>query len=328
MAKVLLGVLSVSATGLVACTTRPSDGDHTTYANVRYVAGGTTAQTLDLYVPTAGQSHRLVIYVHGGAWLGGSKSALSWANTKPLLDAGLAVATINYTLSGAARFPQQIFDVKAAIRFVRANAANYRLDGWIGLWGSSAGAHLAALAGTTCGIAELEGNGGNRDTTSCVQAVAEGYGPTDFLQMDDHLTVPGSMKHNPAGSPESLLLGCNQGLLACPPERVQAANPITYINDPRRTGQLPRFLIAHGETDPVVPIWQSVILYRALTPADADVVFYTLHNVGHGFFEAGALNPAYPAATRQVSRPGYAPATDQSPLSRQALTEFFIQANN
>jgi acetyl esterase/lipase len=238
------------------------------------------------------------------------------------------VATINYTLSGAAKFPQQIYDVKAAVRFLRANAATYRLNGWIGLWGSSAGAHLAALAGTSCGIAALEGDGGSRDTSSCVQAVAEGYGPTDFLQMDDHLTVSGSMRHNPASSPESQLLGCTQGLLACPTERVEAANPIRYINDPGRVGQLPRFLISHGEDDPIVPIWQSVILYRALAPAGADVALYTLHGTGHGFFEAGALNPPYPAATRQVARPGQSAVTDQLPLSRQALIDFFAQSSN
>jgi acetyl esterase/lipase len=323
----LIGIVVVSVVGLVGCTARPSSAQHTTYANVRYVAGGTAAQTLDLYVPTAGQSHPLVIYIHGGAWLAGSKSALSWANTKPFLDAGLAVATINYTLSGAAKFPQQIYDVKAAIRFLRANAAKYRLDDWIGLWGSSAGAHLAALAGTTCGIATLEGNGGNRDTSSCVQAVAEGYGPTDFLQMDDHLTVPGAMKHNPANSPESQLLGCTQGLLACP-ERVAAANPITYIDDPARTGQLPPFLIAHGKVDPVVPIWQSVIFYQALASVGADVDYYTLPNTGHGFFEAGALDPPFPPATRERSRLGQSPVTDQSPLSRQALIDFFTSASN
>lgn len=318
--------------------TGADDEGHTTHLDVPYVAGGSARQTLDLHVPSGGRRHPLVVYIHGGGWLGGDKSMLSSANTEPLLAAGFAVASINYTLSDSAKFPQQIYDVKAAIRFLRANARTYRLDGWIGLWGSSAGGQLAALASTTCGVRPLEGTQGNPHTSSCVQAVVDGYGPTDFLQLDNHLTVPGAMLHNPASSPESQYLGCEQGLLACGVERVQAANPIAYIYDPTHperfegrgpaTHRLPAFLIAHGDTDPAVPTWQSQILYDALTTAGSDVTYYILHDTGHGFFESTALDPPYPATTRHRSRHGRSVTTDGPALSRQALVAFFADARS
>jgi hypothetical protein len=118
------------------------------------------------------------------------------------------VASINYRLSQHAAFPAQIEDCKVAVRWLRANAKTYNLNSErIGVWGASAGGHLVALLGTSGGIADLEGKGGNAGQSRRVQAVVNFFGPTDFLQMDAH-AVPGArMKHDPPTSPESCLIG-------------------------------------------------------------------------------------------------------------------------
>src|SRR5216684_754410 len=175
--------------GPTASPTITAGSTYTTYSNLSYVADGTTAQTLNLYVPKdTGRPVPLIVYIHGGGWSGGDASELQ-ANSgwQTYLSDGFAMASINYTLSGTAKFPQQIYDVKAAIRYLRAVAPRYHLDGQIGLWGESAGGQLAALAGATCGVAPLEGSEGVTHESSCVQAVVDGMGPTDFLQMDTHL---------------------------------------------------------------------------------------------------------------------------------------------
>ena len=126
-----------------------------------------------------------------------------------LLAAGYAVASINYRLSGEAIYPAQIHDAKAAVRFLRANAATYNLDpDKFGAWGASAGGNLVSLLGTTCGVAELEGDLGNNDQSSCVQAVVDWFGPIDFLKMQEQLTEAGcSASTDDASSPESTLIG-------------------------------------------------------------------------------------------------------------------------
>jgi len=132
------------------------------HRDLEYVAGGHARQKLDLYLPA--RSDRplpVLVWVHGGAWLGGSKENCP---AVPLVARGYAVASINYRLSQHATFPAQIEDCKAAIRWLRAHAGKYHLDaGHIGAWGASAGGHLVALLGTSGGVKELEGQGGNLD---------------------------------------------------------------------------------------------------------------------------------------------------------------------
>jgi acetyl esterase/lipase len=160
-----------------------------TYANLSYVPNGTSQQTLNLYLPRdrdTGRPVPLIIYIHGGGWSGGDASELQ-ANSgwQTYLSDGFALASINYTLSGTATFPQQIYDVKAAIRYLRAKAGQYHLDGQVGLWGESAGCQLAALAGATCGVLPLEGSEGVTRESSCVQAAVDGMAgdrwPTEEL---------------------------------------------------------------------------------------------------------------------------------------------------
>ena len=149
------------------------------------------------------------------------------------------MASINYRLSQHAVFPAQIEDCKAAIRWLRANAAKYHLDpDHIGVWGASAGGHLVAMLGTTGGVKELEGKGGNLDQSSRVQCVVDWFGPTDLATM-------GGSHDNPA-SPDRQLIG---GPVQENKEKARKASPLTYVSKDSAP-----FLIMHGDKDNMVPL--------------------------------------------------------------------------
>lgn len=243
--------------------------------NLVYARAGATDLLLDIYRPTK-QAGPLpvVVWVYGGAFRAGSKDDAQTAGATWLVAHGYVVVAFNYRLSGEAKFPAQIHDCKAAIRWLRANSARYNLDAdHIAAWGASAGGHLAAMLGTSGGVAELEGTLGNNMASSRVQAVVDFFGPTDFLQMDA-AALPGGQKHNPADSPESQLVG---GAIQDNKEKVTQANPITYVS-----GDDPPFLILHGERDPLVPVNQSELLFDALTRAGVKVTFHKVVGAGHG----------------------------------------------
>jgi acetyl esterase/lipase len=196
------------------------------------------------------------------------------------VDAGYAVASINYRLSQHARFPAQIQDCKAAIRWLRAHADEYGLDAQrIGVWGSSAGGHLVALLGTSGGIEDFD-VGPNAQVSSRVQAVCDFFGPTDFARMSSFRTT---MDHDAPDSPESRLIG---GPVQENADKVRRANPITYV-----TKDDPSFLIVHGDKDPLVPHNQSELLYDALKSAAVDVTLYTVRGGGHGGFRDAKVQP-------------------------------------
>ena len=242
------------------------------HRNLPYVSAGHERQKLDLYLPKDGTNLPVIINIHGGAFKMGSKEQ---GVPTEYLAQGYAVASINYRLSQHAKFPAQIEDCKAAVRWLRAHAAEYRLNAkHIVAWGGSAGGSLAAMLGTTGDVKEFE-VGGNLDQSSRVQAVVDYFGPTDFLQMDAH-RLPNGMTHDPADSPESLLIG---GAIQENKEKVARANPITYV-----TNDDPPFLICHGDADLMVPHHQSVLLEAALKKAGVPVTFYTVPGAGHGPF--------------------------------------------
>ena len=250
------------------------------WLNISY-ATISAAQKLDIYLPEEGNGpFRVIISIHGGAFMFGDKAD---EQVNPMLEGlkhGYAVVSINYRLSGEALFPKNINDVKAAIRWVKANAATYKMNpDKIAVWGGSAGGNLSALAGTSGDVKELEDLSlGNANQSSRVQAVVDWFGPTNFLLMDEQLRRTGNGKpdHSDANSPESKLLG--QKITEIP-SKVQLANPETYISKDD-----PPFLIEHGTKDQLVPTQQSVNFAAKLTPVlgKEKVTIHLLKDARHG----------------------------------------------
>jgi acetyl esterase/lipase len=276
------------------------------YRDLQYGSGSNRRQMLDLYVPKDARAPLPVIaWIHGGAWMQGDKSNCP---ALPFAAKGFAVASIGYRLSREAKFPAQINDCKAAIRYLRANAARYNIDpDRIGVWGSSAGGHLVALLGTSGDVKELQGDGPNGGVSSSVQAVADWFGPTDFLQMSK---FPSNIRHDEAGSPESQLVG---GPIQQNADKVAAANPISYV---KKGGKYPPFLIMHGDKDPLVPLNQSELLRDALKGVEADVTFIPVKGGGHGGWPASQNDIVLEFFTKVlVSRPASSqPATATAPV--------------
>jgi acetyl esterase/lipase len=250
------------------------------FLDLAYVTNAHPRQRLDLYLPKEGTHLPLIINVHGGAFMMGDKAEMVHLE---YLAQGYAVTSINYRLSGDAPFPAQIEDCKAAVRWLRAHAAQYGLDpDRFAAWGASAGGHLVAMLGTTGGVKAFE-VGENLGVSSRVQAVVDYFGPTDFLQMDAH-RLPDGMRHDPA---DSRLVG---GAIQEKKDEVARANPTTYV-----TKDAPPFLIVHGDRDPLVPHHQSELLEAALKRAGVPVTFYTVAGGGHG----GFTDPRVAEVTRE-----------------------------
>lgn len=225
---------------------------------------------LDLYLPQNTEGPLpLVVWVHGGGWLAGSREN---PPAQPLLKQGFAVAAISYRFSNAAIFPAQIHDCKAAIRFLRANAHTYNIDAnRIGAWGASAGGHLVALLGITNGNKQLEGSlGEHTGTSSAVQAVCSWFGPTDFL------TMPvGKRQFAEGEDPEIKLFG---GRPAEKRQLAELASPVTHV-----TRNAPPFLMMHGDQDNLVPLDQSRMLHDLLKGQGVDSTLIVMEGKGHGF---------------------------------------------
>jgi acetyl esterase/lipase len=240
-----------------------------------YAQVGQRDLPLDLYLPKSDKPLPVVVWIHGGGWRAGSKGNAGPA--RPLVGQGYAVIDVEYRLSGEAIFPAQIQDCKAAIRWLRANAKTYNLDGdHIGVWGSSAGGHLVALLGTSGDVAEFE-TAANAEFSSRVQAVCDWFGPTDLLLMNKQ-AIPGSrLDHDAPDSPESKLVG---GPIQTAPFTAVAkqANPINYVSDDD-----PPFLIVHGDNDRLVSHRQSEMLHAALTKAGVASKLQIEPGAGHGF---------------------------------------------
>src|SRR5262245_62914191 len=158
----------------------PAADEVKTLRDIEYARVGDVSLKLDLYIPsTAKNSPPVVVWIHGGAWKGGSKNNPS---VLPLTGRGYAVASVDYRLSTVAQFPAQIHDIKAAIRYLRATAKEHGINAErIAISGGSAGGHLAALVGVINGHKQLEGNVGQHLTQpSDVQAIAVFYGASNL----------------------------------------------------------------------------------------------------------------------------------------------------
>lgn len=236
------------------------------------------AQVMDIYIPDGNGPFPVVILIHGGAFKMGDKE-METSNAQALVAKGYAAASINYRLSGEAKFPAQIHDCKAAVRFLRANASKYHLNpDKIGSWGASAGGNLSALLGTSFGVEELEGKElGNAGVSSKVIASVDWFGPINFLTMDEEAKTLGFVgRTNSEFSPESQLIG---KAISTAPELVQKANPTTYISKDDAA-----FFIQAGSMDRNIPNLQSRNFYEALKKVVGEerVSFELLEGAGHG----------------------------------------------
>jgi acetyl esterase/lipase len=219
------------------------------------------AQKLDIYLPDEGDGpFPIILYIHGGGFAFEDKRRVPLLPFLKGVERGYAVVGVDYRLSGEATFPAGIQDVKAAIRWLRANSQQYHLDGGrISACGGSSGGNYAAMICLTSNVTELDDLSlGDPEYPCNVQAAVDWYGPTDFLKMDEQLEEngfgPGT--HAEADSFESKYLGAK---LSDVPLKVVLANPMTYVHE-----GMPPILIQHGRLDSLVPVQQSMIFVEKL----------------------------------------------------------------
>ena len=228
---------------------------------------------LDLYTPRTTPAP-VVLFLHGGGWRLGTRSVFcpTWRDWDPnpfsrLVAEGFAVASVDYRLSGEARFPAQLHDVTAAVRWLHARAGELGVDaGRIVAWGESAGGHLAALLGLTAGRPDLELDGGS--PVLALAGVVDWYGPTDLLTMQSQARPDAIARTDVPDSREALLIGAPA---VQSPELARRASPVTYVHP-----AAPPFHIAHGADDRFVPAGQSrelaEVLQKAGVPVALDIV--------------------------------------------------------
>ena len=237
--------------------------------DVAYVPNGHAHQKLDLYIP-AQPKGPLLVWIHGGGWRSDSKS-------KPpglaMVGKGYSVASVEYRFSQDAIFPAQIEDCKAAIRWLRAHAAEYGYDpNRIGAWGASAGGHLVALLGVTGQVRDFD-VGENLDQSSAVQCVVDWFGPADFPAYDPDLPTALVKRENP----ESVLALLVGGPISQHLDLAKRASPVTWV-----TKDAAPMLIMQGTKNPLVPLDQSQRLADKLKDAGADVTLDVIEDAGHG----------------------------------------------
>lgn len=239
--------------------------------DVEYGKGGDRPLKMHILRPKVQPKEAMpvLVWVHGGGWRNGSRES-GIPRLTAFAQRGYFCASIEYRLTGEAKFPAQIEDCKCAIRFLRSKAKEFNLDpNRIGVWGGSAGGHLVALLGTSAGMKELEGTGGWQDQPSHVQAVCDWYGPSDLA-----LIAKAPPKEN-TPSPVALLLG---GPVAENLKKAALASPITHVSK-----NTPPFLLVHGDKDTTVPLRQSQILHEALKKAGVESTLKVIEGAGHGF---------------------------------------------
>ena len=242
--------------------------------------------TLDLYMPSAPGPHPLVVYVHGGGWERGEKrlagTFVSWPDTLASIAArGYVVASVSYRLSGEARFPAAVTDVKTALAFLRAHAQTYGIEpGRAVIWGASAGGQLATLVGATCGVAAFAPRApadvpaaNVPADAECVQGVIDWYGVTNFGIQNAHAPAATAPV---ASSTTGRYFGCEPG--ACPAGLMESAGPIPYL-----TAKSPPFLIIHGAMDRQVPVEESRSLKAALDAKGVAADLLIIPDVDHSF---------------------------------------------
>ena len=251
--------------------------------DISYAGTDNARQTLDLALPVKRTSDKplpVIAFIHGGGWRGGSKDGGLNRIRSFLKSGNYAGVSIGYRLSNEAKWPAQIHDCKAAIRWVKANAVKHGLDGSkIAVHGTSAGGHLVAMLGTSAGVKAMDGSiGAYTSQSTKVACVVDYFGPTNFLRMND---FESRIDHDAKDSPEGLLIG---GPVQDNKKKTLTADPISYVSKEDSP-----FLIMHGTKDMAVPYNQSVILHSALKKIGVPSALLTVTGGGHGV-GGGVLN--------------------------------------
>jgi acetyl esterase/lipase len=236
------------------------------FKDVVFGKGGKQELKLDLARPKEGEGpFPAIVCIHGGGWVRGDRKQLT-QTVEALARSGFVAVTIDYRLAPEYHFPAPIEDCKTAVRWLRANAKDYRIDtDRIGVVGFAAGAHLACLLGVTGRDDGLEGSGGNAEQSSRVQAVASFFGPTD-------LAWPHWNKEVVEGNLVPLL----GGTLKEKPELYRKASPLTYARK-----DAPAFLFFHGTEDQTIPLEQSERFATKLHDLGNTAILVKVEGEGH-----------------------------------------------
>ena len=237
--------------------------------------------TMDLLIPDSDERLPAIVYVPGGGFMSANNDK-TLQQRLDLAEAGYVVASIEYRVTPQSTFPAPLEDVKAAIRFLRANADSYGIDSdAIAVMGHSAGGYLAALAGTTNGIAEFD-KGAFLEQSSEVQAVVDIYGLSDLTDVGSGFSEEVQEMHKSPSAPEAMWVNGPAvfgpgGSIHDDPKKAEKANPIHYI-----TKDAPPFLIMHGDSDSLVSPNQTKILHQALVEHGVESSYYVVKGAGHG----------------------------------------------
>jgi acetyl esterase/lipase len=268
MKRSLVVALALLGVSLFAAAGPQEKGEVRFEKNLTYARAGGQDLQLDLAMPREGKGpFPCVVCVHGGGWRAGKRQDLTRL-TETLASKGFVAATVTYRLAPAHRFPAQIEDCKAAVRWLRANASKYHINpAKIGAVGFSAGGHLVSLLGTADKESGLEGDEGNLDQSSRVQAVVSYFGPTDF-----------TTKNWSADVEKAFLIPFLGGSFQDQPAAYKKASPITYVSKDD-----PPFLFFHGDQDKLVGVDQSQKLAKKLLEAGVPARVVVLEGEGHGW---------------------------------------------
>lgn len=276
--SVVCGLLALTCSGQCAAA---DNGKVVIEDNITYGKAGDTELKLDLARPHGDGPFPAIVFIHGGGWAKGNRQGYR-GQIQEAARRGYVAATISYrlmqydetekeTTTAAPVFPAQIHDAKAAIRWMRANAKNYDVDpNRIGVTGGSAGGHLSLLVGLTDPSSGLEGDSGNPEQSSRVQAVVNVFGPTDMAACYQKSSVAWVFRLFLGGTPSEAA------------ERYKAASPITYVSKDD-----PPVLTLHGDNDALVPVEQAKMLDERMKAAGASHTLMVFQGKGHGFGEAG-----------------------------------------
>ena len=251
--------------------------------DVRYAADKNPRHTLDLFRPKYPRSKSMpcIVFIHGGGWQRGNKMGGGDVVMPFVTSQRFVGVSVTYRLSGEAKWPAQLHDCKAAIRWLKANAKTFNINpDRICVWGTSAGGHLASMLGVTSGDTLLEGKiGKHLDQDSSVKCVISWFGPSELLRMND---FPSDIDHDAPVSPESRLIG---GPIQRLKPIARQASPVSHVD-----AKDSPILLMHGDKDKLVPIDQSVRFDKVLKAKGVESVMIKVQGAGHGVFQHPEVN--------------------------------------